>query len=1050
MISVPIAIGIKISEIWFAQNLLVQSRNSLFFQAAKTNIMTNRLALALLCLLPGVSLFSQPRQEAKALLLQSIQLLDAGDYQASREAANTALTKIEKEETLRAELHFQLARVELEFGNYATADSLTDLAVKAFKKPHPSHAPALALKAYSLVQQAKYRAADSLLSLAASMQEKLPGRNHHDFARTLDWMGLSRFEQRKLEEAESFYLDAKAMRAANPGKLSLDYALSLDHLGELYVETERFDEAKTILEEGFQIVSRHPFRCRLLNNLGRVYLARREHEQAEKYFRESLNIQKQAGLDKHPHYGKTLGNLGWRYSILGNFEDALPFYREGLQVLLKSLGAAHPDYAVSLNNFANLNENLGNYEEAGRDYNKASEIFYRNKAFDYYSVAKHNSALIFKYAEKYDTAISVFEELIHSFNAGELTNNEYLHAMTLKNLAESLRYGEYADRYAEADSLIRLAANTFKKVYSENHSLYLDLTSPLAEISELQGKIEVAKDVYIQNCHLLIELLQRYYPSLGEDERLLFFSETIDYHSVFIYSFAKRHANRFPDLNRAILDLRIASKGASLQTGLSNRLAALTLNDPDLEKLSNEYRESANELARILFQSETINPDRVKKLQLLRTDIRNLEGKMSQMSRNLKSLFEQENAPRKDYEALRQALGEHQALIDFVHLPYYDPFEQKMAADTLLGAFICRRTYDAPIFDMLGATQEEVKETIRQEPGEPSSYVHHHALSYHLFSKIWSPLERHLSGIKQVFLCPEGALHGLAFHALHFDSLNRAVLAEKYDIRYRLSPGDFLIPNREKISDKTIALIGGALFDSLGMQTKDTMNYASRGIHFQYLKGTKAEILRINELSKIVGWKADVFTETEASEQNFRKLSGKKAPHILHIATHGFFLNPGRGSIAPKRAKITVEDLLRNSSNPLFRSGLVLSGANYAWKSQQSDATEADGILTAYEIAGLNFWKTDLVVLSACETGKGVVFAQEGAFGLQRAFRQAGARSLIVSLWKIPDEQTVELMDIFYSHLFQGDLTVVALRKAQLEMSEKYNPYYWAAFVLVE
>lgn len=137
--------------------------------------------------------------------------------------------------------------------------------------------------------------------------------------------------------------------------------------------------------------------------------------------------------------------------------------------------------------------------------------------------------------------------------------------------------------------------------------------------------------------------------------------------------------------------------------------------------------------------------------------------------------------------------------------------------------------------------------------------------------------------------------------------------------------------------------------------------------------------------------------------------------------------------------------------NPMFRSGLVLAGANHAWKGGAAIAGKEDGILTAYEIAQMDLSNTDLVVLSACETGRGDLQGNEGVIGLQRAFKMAGVKQLIVSLWRVPDKETAELMKLFYGNWLSGQSTREALRSAQLKMKEKYpSPYYWAAFVLME
>ena len=139
-----------------------------------------------------------------------------------------------------------------------------------------------------------------------------------------------------------------------------------------------------------------------------------------------------------------------------------------------------------------------------------------------------------------------------------------------------------------------------------------------------------------------------------------------------------------------------------------------------------------------------------------------------------------------------------------------------------------------------------------------------------------------------------------------------------------------------------------------------------------------------------------------------------------------------------------------NQKDPMLRSGLALAGINRLWLATNETIEGEDGILTAYEISNMDLFRTQLVVLSACETGLGELKNAEGVYGLQRAFRQAGVRQLIISLWKVPDQQTAELMTLFYAKLVDSGDVYRALTETQKEMAKKYLPYFWAGFVLVE
>ena len=219
------------------------------------------------------------------------------------------------------------------------------------------------------------------------------------------------------------------------------------------------------------------------------------------------------------------------------------------------------------------------------------------------------------------------------------------------------------------------------------------------------------------------------------------------------------------------------------------------------------------------------------------------------------------------------------------------------------------------------------------------------------------------------------------------------------------------------------------------------------GVVFNYLPDSKKEVENIHNQFSKKEKNSRLLTGETALEDNIKSLSGSNSPDILHLATHGYFFRPFEN-------KGTSDNTLRtriiSSENPLVRSGLVFTGVNHTWLGGTPIPGLEDGVLTAYEISNLDLFNTKLAVLSACETGRGDVHDAEGVFGLQRAFKTAGVDQLIISLWKVPDEATSEMMTLFYKHYLKGKTVNEAFRKARKKMRKKYEPYYWAAFVLIE
>ena len=221
---------------------------------------------------------------------------------------------------------------------------------------------------------------------------------------------------------------------------------------------------------------------------------------------------------------------------------------------------------------------------------------------------------------------------------------------------------------------------------------------------------------------------------------------------------------------------------------------------------------------------------------------------------------------------------------------------------------------------------------------------------------------------------------------------------------------------------------------------------------FGYLPNTLTEVEHINSMLDTRKWGISLNTGDNANEPNFKSLSGDRAPMVLHIATHGFYFAAPEQKRKQPINKQGMENPFRYADDPLLRTGLILSGANTVWTGGELPPGVDDGILTAYEVSNMDLRKTQLVVLSACETGLGDIKGGEGVFGLQRAFHLAGAGSIMMSLWPVPDKETRELMEMFYTNWMTGMSLYDAFSESQKAMRNKYpnNPEKWAAFVLVE
>jgi CHAT domain-containing protein len=296
---------------------------------------------------------------------------------------------------------------------------------------------------------------------------------------------------------------------------------------------------------------------------------------------------------------------------------------------------------------------------------------------------------------------------------------------------------------------------------------------------------------------------------------------------------------------------------------------------------------------------------------------------------------------------------------------------------------------------------------------------------------------------------------------------------ERFDLRFVSSTKDILGAAPEPAA-KSAVLIGDPLFDLSEQQqfaslkklalpqplrNPDLPVLASmsgargkaEGATLPPLPGTGVEVTAIASVMQNDGWKTSVYTRDQALKQVVAMAGSAR---VLHIATHGFFLpDPQLKPDSTSREKSLNSEM----EDPMLRSGLYFAGANRALAGQSVPAGLDNGILTALEAGDLNLTGTELVVLSACNTGQGDVKNGEGVFGLRRALQEAGAQTVLMSLWSVPDKETLELMNLFYAKWLAGTEKHEALKQAQLAVREEVKrdhdgrdlPFYWGAFVLV-
>ena len=414
-----------------------------------------------------------------------------------------------------------------------------------------------------------------------------------------------------------------------------------------------------------------------------------------------------------------------------------------------------------------------------------------------------------------------------------------------------------------------------------------------------------------------------------------------------------------------------------------------------------------------------------------------------------------------NWHMVRDNLAANEVAIEFSHF--------SSGGQTHYIAILLRHNLSSPEYIEIG-TGEEILPLVS---GCNPNYIYTHN-AQHLHDAIWKAVQQYIKPNDTIYFAPSGLIHQIAVESLPYDE--KHAMADVYHL-IRLSSTREVIHRKKELRHTTATLYGGINFQvdddellansekyhQVSVNLPVESNDSNRG-SIDYLKGSKIEVENINQMLKESNMQVQLFTATNANEESFKALSGKRQ-NILHIATHGFFWTD---SVARKKDYFTQR--LKNlgssvqslpSIDPLNRCGLLLSGAQTAWSGHSTDLPEGvqDGILTAKEISLLDLREADLIVLSACETGKGEITG-DGVFGLQRAFKQAGAQTLVMSLWKVNDAATQLLMTEFYRNwitekqpkrkAFRNAQNAVRTYKDENGKLLFEEPFYWAGFVMLD
>jgi len=935
---------------------------------------------------------------------------------------------------------------------------------KTLGEKHPDTANSLNNLALTFQKLGNFKEALPLIERALDIQNSTLGSDHPQTILTLNNLGFLNDAMGDKQKALEIYEGVLEKRERILGENHPDTIISNNNIAVIYEALGDYGKAEGLLEKCLETTrstygNDHPLTATSINNLAAVHQSKGNFQKALDLYQSALEISQKVLPPLHPDIAKRLNNVACSYLAQGEFDKALPRFEAALNLYKQSLGENHQDIALVLNNLSSLSGYFGEYNKAVEYARQALEIREKRLNPEHPDVAQSLNTLAGAYfsAGDYSKALPLFERSLsirekalgqnHPDTAANFNNLGLIH-FRLKNLDLALKYNKQAlssyrnalgDKhpdtaialnnlaltntalgdYSAAIEFLNEAIEIKTKALGSEHPEKFASTVNLSEANYLKGYKKEAANNLIKAYQAKSNEIQLIL-SMDEKTRL---SWQAKYASLGIAPCVLE-----PTQLGAIL---LQQKGIILESITEDR--ALARSSGDGAKSLEELASVRSQLSKLAFSDKAENRKNVDKLLTRASEIERELSKYSIAAGRTRK------GSQVHMDKVIPAISEGHVFLDFLT---FEDIKLPAGEQACYGVVLLTHQ-SAPEFvriDNLAIINKAI-DSMRSSITSGDTDDLSEALKV-LSEKLWEPIAKVLpQDTHSLVIAPDGNLNFLSFAAL-IDS-DKRFLAEKYDISYMGSARD-LVRETDSEMIRTLRLFANPTFQRDRAQVED-MQLAIRSTEIDVfgqlqlppLPGSEIECAEIQKIASDAGWNLQTFTREQADEQTLRQT---KKTGILHLATHGFYLN----SFTPMQTDTRGMSLIgleqhkpqSKGVDPMRASCIALAGAQStlkSWGERQAPVPETDGILTAEEVAALDLAGTWLVTLSACESGVGEARSGEGVLGLRRSFMMAGAENLLMTLWRVSDQTTPEIMADFYQEALKTGNAPGSLAKVQRE-----------------
>lgn len=831
------------------------------------------------------------------------------------------------------------------------------------------------------------------------------------------------------------------------------------HLSTLFWTKGDFSRAQTTAERSIAI-ARHnsqpndPQTAMALDALALVYRVTEQGPKAEETLKELIAIQLHSLGDEHPRTVIYRAQLAWQYGHRGDFNDDILELQHAIEIADKVL---EPDdfWAIALrHNLGDIYLSLDDLDHAEPLTAEALERLEKKYGPDHPNLVLplRNLGSIARERKQYARALALFEraERINEKTLGPQQPEAAGLLLNIGNVYKDQQQYEKAEEYFKrALSMLEVSAGPY-------HRLTLQALGSMQTVSAAQGKVAEAVG-YSERVNQGFEKNIELNMATGSERDKLQYADSIEESKDRIISINLLQAPADKGATSLAATVILQRKARVLDSIANSRSTLREHLHPEDEKLLDDLSGTTNKLAQLALRGPGKTPaaEYAKQFASLQKQREGIEAEISKRSEGF-----YESARDVTVADVQAAVPADGVLVEFARYVHFRPtagdVRSELYGELRYAVYVIPHQGDVYAKDLGSAKEiDQTVNALRLSLRDPQR-TDAKAAAMTAYAKILQPVSNAFGDATHLILSPDGELQLIPFDTLA-DADGR-YLVERYSTTYVTTGRDLLRLQVVRPSKNNPLIVADPFFGESGSESAAegkaaTVASAKRpasggarrsitvgqdlsAIYFAPLAGTATEARSIKSLFP----EATLLTGKQVTQEAIKKV---EAPSILHIATHGFFLEDSEALKADKTSPAMTQTGMI-PENPLLRSGLALSGANV------HKSGDENGILTALQASSLNLWGTKLVTLSACDTGIGEVKDGEGVYGLRRAFFLAGTQSLVMSLWPVSDAVTREMMVDYYTGLKRGLGRGEALRQAELAMLKRkgrQHPFFWASFI---